>query len=155
MDDLWLSNRAAFVPAGPAVSDGFFYCGYDGLYNIYYYNGTEWTAIVEGVGDWDGSILGMGTTEWNGKKILAGTRLGYTFDWGPMESSLWIIDVTDVNEPVVLSNAAFVGLEDQTITGGADDSTADVIVKVEGDNLVAYLVDTSQGVLMKTVYPKL
>lgn len=154
-DDLWLSNRAVFVPAGPSVSDGFFYAGYDGLYNLYYYNGSEWNAIVEGVGDWDGSIMGMGSTEWNGKKILAGARLGYTFEWGPMPSSLWIIDVTDVNNPVVLSQSEFVGLDDQAITGWNNDSTTDVILKVEGNNLVAYLVDTSHGILMKKSYPKL
>ena len=154
-DDLWLSNRAVFVPAGPSVSDGFFYAGYDGLYNLYYYNGSEWNAIIEGVGDWDGSIMGMGSTEWNGKKILAGARLGYTFDWGPMPSSLWIIDVTDVDNPVVLSQSEIVGLEDQAISGWNNDSTSDVILKVEGNNLAAYLVDTSHGILVKKSYPKL
>lgn len=153
-DDLWLSNRAVFVPAGPSVSDGFFYAGYDGLYNLYYYNGSEWNAIIEGVGDWDGSIMGMGSTEWNGKKILAGARLGYTFDWGPMPSSLWIIDVTDVDNPVVLSQSEIVGLEDQAISGWNNDSTSDVILKVEGNNLAAYLVDTSHGILVKKSYPK-
>lgn len=153
-DDLWLSNRAVFVPAGPSVSDGFFYAGYDGLYNLYYYNGSEWKAIIEGVGDWDGSIMGMGSIEWNGKKILAGARLGYTFDWGPMPSSLWIIDVTDVDNPVVLSQSEIIGLEDQAITGWNNDSTNDVILKVEGNNLVAYLVDTSHGILVKKSYPK-
>lgn len=153
-DDLWLSNRAVFVPAGPSVADGFFYAGYDGLYNLYYYNGSEWNAIIEGVGDWDGSIMGMGSTEWNGKKILAGARLGYTFDWGPMPSSLWIIDVTDVDNPVVLSQSEIVGLEDQAISGWNNDSTSDVILKVEGNNLAAYLVDTSHGILVKKSYPK-
>lgn len=154
-DNLWLSNRAAFVPAGPAVSDGFFYCGYDGLYNLYYHNGTEWKAIVEGVGGWDGSIMGMGSTTWNNKKILAGARLGYTFEWGTMPSALWIVDVTDVNNPKVLSSAEVNGLEDQAITGGDNDSTADVILRVEGDKLVAYLVDTSHGILMKKSFPAL
>lgn len=151
--NLWLSNRAAFVPAGTAVSDGFFYCGYDDQYNLFYYNGTDWAATLE-VGDWAGSIMGMETITWNEKKILAGVGLGYTFDWGPMPSYLWLVDITTPAAPEVLSSAQYGGLEDQAVTGGTESSTADVVLQIDGDSLVSYFVDSSQGILSKVVYPK-
>lgn len=153
--NLWLSNRAVFVPAGPTVADGFYYCGYDDQYDIFYYNGADWTVAVENVGDWDGSVMGMSTIDWNGKKILAGVRMGYTFDWGPMNSRLLVIDVTDPNAPVVLSDADYTGIVEQSVTGGTESSTVDVVLKVEGSDLIAYLVDSSQGIVMKAIYPKL
>ena len=94
-DDLWCSNRATFVAAGPSASDGFFYGGYDGLYNVNYYNGSEWSIAIEAVGDWAGGPQGMHVTSWNGKKILVIAQMGYTWwseGWG-MPGYLWVTDV--------------------------------------------------------------
>lgn len=152
--NVWLSNRAAFVPMGTSLSDGFFYCGYDDQYTLFYHNGTDWAATLE-VGDWSGSILGMETITWNGKKILAGVGLGYTFEWGAMPSYLWLVDVTTPATPVVLSKATYYGLEDQQVTGGTESSTADVVLQIDGSSLASYFVDSSQGILCKVVYPQL
>lgn len=152
--NIWLSNRAAFVPAGPSVSDGFFYCGYDDQYNLFYNNGTDWTPTIT-VGNWAGSYMGMETISWGGKNILAAVNMGYTFEWGAMPSSLCLVDITTPTKPEVLSSNQFGGLDDQAVTGGTESSTADIMLQIDGDSLVAYAVETSHGILMKVVYPKL
>ncbi|MBP5483828.1 MAG: hypothetical protein J6X99_06200 [Bacteroidales bacterium] len=150
-DDLWLSNRAVFAPAGPAVSDGFFYAGYDGLYTVYYYDGTAWTGIAE-LGNWAYAPNGMATIEWNGKKILACVNMAYFPEWS-MPSELYIIDVTDPKNPAILSTGQFDGPHE--VTGGQESATTDVVLRVEGNDLVADVVDSSWGVLLHAVYPKL
>ncbi len=155
-DNLWLSNRAAFIPAGPAASDGFFFGGYDGSYNVNYYNGTDWSVAIPEAGNWGGGPQGMGTTTWNGKKILAFIQMGYTWwseGWG-MPAYLWVADVTDPANPEILSCAEYSN-PDQTISGDTENSTVDVIPTVESNDLVVYLVDTSKGIMAKVKYPKL
>jgi hypothetical protein len=156
-DDLWVSNRAVFVAAGPTASDGFFYGGYDGLYNVNYYNGTDWSVAIEGAGNWGGGPQAMHVTTWNGKKILAFMQMGYTWwdeGWG-MPSYLWIADVTDPANAIVLSNAVYDNLEDQIISGGTENSSLDVLPVVDGNDLVVYFVDSSQGHIAKVRFPKL
>lgn len=154
-DNLWLSNRAVFVPAGPAVADGFFYGGYDGLYNVNYYDGSEWHVAIEAVGDWAGGPQGMGTVTWNGKKILAIMQMGYTWDGWGMPSYLWIADVTNPLAPEVISKAVFDNVEDPIVTGYTEASSVDVLPLVDGNDLVVYLVDSSQGHIAKVRFPKL
>lgn len=156
-DDLWLSNRAAFVAAGPAASDGFFYGGYDGLYNVYYYNGSEWSVAVEGAGDWAGGPQGLHATVWNGKKILVIAQMGYVwFDegWG-MPAYLWMVDVTNPASTVVLSKMMFDNELTQTVSGGTENSSVDVLPIVDGNDLVVYYVDASQGHVVKVRYGKI
>lgn len=152
-DDLWLSNRAVFAPAGPAVSDGFFYAGYDGLYTVYYYDGAEWADVVA-LGSWAYAPNGMATIEWNGKKILACVNMAYFPEWG-MKSELYIIDVTDPKNSVILSTCQFEGPHE--ITGGQESATTDVVLRIEdnGRTLVADVVDSSWGVLLHAMYPEL
>lgn len=156
-DDLWVSNRAVFVAAGPTASDGFFYGGYDGLYNVNYYNGTDWSVAVEGAGDWGGGPQAMHVTTWNGKKILAFMQMGYTWwdeGWG-MPSYLWIADVTDPANVQILSKAVYDNLEDQIVSGGTENSSLDVLPVVDGNDLLVYFVDSSQGHIAKVRFPKL
>lgn len=150
-DDLWLSNRAVFAPAGPAASDGFFYAGYDGLYTVYYYDGAEWADVVT-LGNWAYAPNGMATIEWNGKKILACVNMAYFPEWG-MQSELYIIDVTDPKNSAILSTCQFDG--PHAVTGGQESATTDVVLRVEGNDLVADVVDSSWGVLLHVMYPKL
>ncbi|MBQ9654327.1 MAG: hypothetical protein IJV32_08950 [Bacteroidales bacterium] len=151
-DDLWLSNRAVFVPAGPAASDGFFFSGYDGLYNLNYYDGSEWTVVAEGLGDWATAPNGMATIDWNGKKILAVVAMAYFPHWG-MPAKLYIFDVTDPKNPVTLSANQY--MAENYLHDAAEAATTDVILAVEGDDLTATLVDSAWGVLLKVKYPKL
>lgn len=151
-DDLWLSNRAVFVPAGPAASDGFFYSGYDGLYNLYYYDGSAWTAVAEGLGDWATAPNGMGTITWDGKKILAVVGMAYFPHWG-MPATLYIFDVTNPKEPVLLSSNQYSA--ENYLHDAAEAATTDVVLAVEGNDLTATVVDSAWGVLFKAKYPKL
>lgn len=153
-DTVWLSNRAVFVPAGSAVTDGFFYSGYDGLYNLYYNNGTEWTAVLEGIGNWAYAPNGMATTTWNGKKILAIVNMAYFPEWG-MSSQLYIVDVTNPMQPAVMAVTEYTSAGEEHVTGAQESSTTDVILEVEGNDLMATVVDSAWGVLLKVKYPKL
>lgn len=156
-DDLWLSNRAAFVPAGASIEDGFFYGGYDGLYNVLYYNNAEWQVSVEGAGDWAGGPQGLHAVDWNGRKILVIAQMGYVWwadGWG-MPAYLWVVDVTDPVNPEVLSRAEYNSNMEQIISGDTENSTVDVLPVVDGDDLVVYYVDTAQGHLVKVRFPKL
>lgn len=153
-DDLWLSNRAVFAPAGPAVSDGFFYSGYDGKYCLYYYNGSEWTAVAEDIANWAYAPNGMASITWNGKKILAISNMAYFPEWS-MPSALYIVDVTNPTAPVLLSNTEYYNPADEYVTGAQESSTTDVMLEVEGNDLCATVVDSAWGVLLKIKYPKL
>jgi len=156
-DDLWVSNRAVFVALGASASDGFFYGGYDGLYNVNYYNGSEWSIAIEGAGDWAGGPQGMHVTTWNGKKILAIAQMGYVWfseGWG-MPAYLWIVDVTDPGNVDVLSITEFHNGLEQNVSGDTENSSVDVLPVVEGNDLVVYYVDTSHGHLVKAKYPKM
>ena len=156
-DDLWLSNRAAFVPAGPSVDDGFFYGGYDGLYNVLFYNGADWQVSIEGAGNWAGGPQGMHGIVWNEKKILVVAQMGYVWwaeGWG-MPAYLWVADVSDPASPEVLSCAEYNNGLAQTISGDTENSTVDVVPVVVGNDLVVYYVDTAQGHLVKVRFPKL
>ena len=156
-DDIWLSNRAAFIPAGPSLSDGFFFGGYDGTYSINYYDGAAWNVSIEEAGNWGGGPQGMETIEWNGKKILAFIQMGYMWwseGWG-MPAYVWVVDVTDPTAPEVLSCSEYYGGDDQLISGDTENSTVDVILAVESGDLCVYAVDTSHGCLAKLLYPVL
>lgn len=157
--DLWLSNRGVVVPAGTSVSEGFFYGGYDNLYNVYYSagKGSDWTIAVPGAGDWGGGPVGMHTTSWGGKKILAFIQLGYTWNeegWG-MPSYLWLVDYTDPSNGSLLSKTQMYNGLEQPVTGGTEESTADVLPVVSGNDLAVYFVDSSQGHIGKMLFPKL
>ena len=156
-DDLWCSNRAAFVPAGASASDGFFYGGYDGLYNVYYHNSTGWQIAIEGAGDWAGGPQGMHGITWNGKKILVVAQMGYVWwseGWG-MPGYLWVVDVTSPTSPAVLSKATYVSDSQQVISGDTENSSVDVLPVVDGNDLVVYFLDSSHGALTKVKFPKL
>jgi hypothetical protein len=128
-----------------------------GIKRVNYYNGTDWSVAIEGAGNWGGGPQAMHVTTWNGKKILAFMQMGYTWwdeGWG-MPSYLWIADVTDPANAIVLSNAVYDNLEDQIISGGTENSSLDVLPVVDGNDLVVYFVDSSQGHLAKVRFPKL
>ena len=156
-DNIWVSNRAAFVPAGASSADGFFYGGYDGGYNVHFYNGSEWIVSVPEAGDWGGGPQGMAVTTWDGKKILAFVQMGYTWwaeGWG-MPSYLWLVDVTNPASPEVLSKVEYCNWLEQNISGGTENSSLDVCSIVEGGDLFVYFVDSSQGHVVKVKFPKL
>lgn len=156
-DDLWVSNRAVFVAAGPSADDGFFYGGYDGLYNVNYYDGSAWSISLADAGDWGGGPQAMHVTTWDGKKILAFMQMGYTWwseGWG-MPSYLWIADVTDPFNAKIISKAIYDNLDGQMISGDTENSSLDVLPLVDGNDLVVYFVDSSQGHYAKVRFPKL
>ena len=83
--------------------------------------------------------------------------MGYVWwdeEWG-MPAYLWVVDVTDPSNAVVLSHAEYNNELAQTISGGTENSSVDVLPVVDGNDLVVYYVDASQGHLVKVRFPKL
>lgn len=150
-DDLWLSNRAAFMPMGSSVSDGFFYSGYDGNYNLYYHDGTEWSVMIPELGNWAYAPNGMASTIWNNHYVIAVVNMAYFPEWG-MPSYLVVADLTAGE---VLAVTEYYNEADGYVTGGQESSTTSVILEVEGNDLCATLVDSAWGVVNKIKYPKL
>lgn len=150
-DTIWVSNRASFAPAGDTDAAGYYYCGYDGVYALQYYNG-EWSHAIEELGDWSMAPNAIASTIWNGKNIVAVVSMAYWgLDWG-MPSILHVFNVSDGE---VLATTSYVSDGVDNISGGQEASTTDVVLKVEGNDLAAYVVDSDWGMLMKVKYPKL
>lgn len=151
-DTIWISNRGSFAPAGDTDAAGYFYCGYDGVYALNYFNGTEWSHAVEGLGDWSMAPNAIASTVWNGKAIVAVNSMAY---WGLDWSMPSILHVFDMTGGEILAQTEYVAAEESVVTGGQEASTTDVVLKVEGNDLAAYVVDSDWGLVTKIVYPKL
>ena len=151
-DTIWLSNRGCFAPAGANIEDGFWYSGYDGIYSLLFFDGTSWNEAAAGLGDWANAPNAIASTLWDGKNIVADLSMAYFANWG-MPSVLYLFDTTNGQALSAYSYTNISG--EEYVTGGSETSTADVLLLVEGDNLVVYAVDSSWGVLMKITYPKL
>lgn len=82
----WNVASLCFAPVGPAMTDGFFYIGYGGDYNLQYTDsfvaggGTTWTASYVTGSSWMENYNCIATAEWNGSKyaaIVAGCHFDY------------------------------------------------------------------------------
>ena len=94
----------------------------------------------------------IASTVWNGKAIVAVNSMAYWgLDWS-MPSILYVFDMTGGE---VLAQTEYVAAEESVVTGGQESSTTDVVLKVEGNDLAAYVVDSDWGLVTKIVYPKL
>lgn len=154
-DTVWLSNRACLAPAGVTAADGFLYIGYDGLYTLFFYNGTDWLPVVETGLEGNEGFNSIASIEWNGKKLVAFEEMFYFPFWWSADSRIWLVDVTG-DVPEVISNAPVPMIEGATPATDVnyEASTSDILMRVEDGNLAIYVVDSSIGVLHKQVYSK-
>lgn len=143
-DTIWLSNRGCTYPFGTS----FLYTGYDGVYALQFYTGTEWSHLAEGIGDWGTApnAITMGT--WKDHSLIGVNSMAYFDNYLP--SRLFILDVTDQK---MIAATPFAAATDEHVSGGAEASTSDVRLAVEGNDLVAYVVDSFWGVIAKIKYP--
>lgn len=82
----WNVPSLCFAPIGSSMSDGFFYIGYGGDYNLYYTDsfvaggGTTWGLSYVTGSSWMENYNCIATAEWNGNKyaaVVAGCHFNY------------------------------------------------------------------------------
>lgn len=82
----WNVPSLCFAPIGSSMSDGFFYIGYGGDYNLYYADsfvqggGTPWAVSYVTGSSWMENYNCIATAEWNGNKyaaVVAGCHFDY------------------------------------------------------------------------------
>ena len=82
----WNVPSLCFAPIGSSMSDGFFYIGYGGDYNLYYADsfvqggGTPWAVSYVTGSSWMENYNCIATAEWNGNKyaaVVAGCHFNY------------------------------------------------------------------------------
>lgn len=147
-DGSWDASTGVVAPAGSSLADGLFAITYGNpwAYNLYYYDGAEWTMTWESPATWMENFNCISTTEVNGKKYLALT-MSCHFDYD--YTDLVVLDVTDPKaaKPVFAIQVKFHTMNAAGLT------YSDVFIKAEGGNLAAYVVDPWMDTLDKYVFP--
>lgn len=146
---VWGSANFVAQHATTAVEGGIFYMGYDAHYDLCYnptMSAANWQHVWKSGSSWAEGYNAIDIVEWNGKKVMAIVGMAYFPYWG-MPSYLTILDVTKPAEPTVISQSQYYG------SGNCYSYTTGVTLAVEGDALVAYVVDGSQCVVGSVKYP--
>jgi len=147
-DGSWDASTGVVAPAGPSLADGLFAITYGGpwSYNLYYYDGAEWTMTWESPAAWMENFNCISTTEINGKKYLALT-MSCHFDYD--YSDLVVLDVTDPKASKLVFN-----LQMNYHTVNVDGLTySDVFIKGEDGMLAAYVIDSWMDTVEKYLFP--
>lgn len=149
--DLWDSFHGVSIGAGKSLGDGFFFAGYLGDYNLHYTakagDETSWNVVFTTGYTWEGAINAGDVFESDGHRYLAVLGMNYTAysDWGLNPCSLWVLNIDDPADPVLMINQQYYATEGGRQYG----SNTDITVVEEGDSLVAYMVDASASTYRK------
>ena len=145
-DYSWDASTGVVAPAGATLADGFFCITYGAAYDLYYYDGAEWTATWDSPASWMENFNCISTAEVGGKKYLALT-MSCHFDYD--YTDLVVLDVTDPK-----AAAQVFSLQVKFHTNNAAGLTySDVYIKAEGSDLAAYVVDSWMDTVEKYVLP--
>lgn len=158
---IWNSFSIVAKHLGNSSSSAMYYMGYDNNYNLHYLSGAgaEWAEVFVTEGAGNEGYNTLATVEWDGHKYLSFISLPYFAwaDWdgdGTIDSNLpgylWLFNIDDPTKPVKLSCHEYYC--DPTNWQYGD--SCDVRLVVEGNDLVAYVVDAASSQYMKVVYPK-
>lgn len=155
---VWNSARNGCVtPAGPVVSDGFYYAAYDGIYALYHCTVSgDNTTLFEGLSSSNENVGAVSAAEWDGRKYVAAEK-GRFFSWGACPDFV-MIDATDLSAPAVVSNFNH-RLESVPITylgsNDGENASGDILLIPGADRLDVVVVDCLADVLYCVTYPKL
>lgn len=159
---IWNSFDLTAKRLGTTADSGLYYMGYDNNYNLQYLASAsaEWKEVLVSGATWEDGFTTFATAEWNGHKYLSFVGVPYFAwaDWdydgtvdGYMPGHLWLVNIDDPANPVVVSKYEYWCDRTNWQYG----NSADVRLEVEGNDLVAYMVDAASSQYMKVVYPKL
>lgn len=150
--DIWSSQDLVAEFATPDIYGGIFYMGYDSHYDLCYNSGVEydnWKHVLPSGSAGNEGYNAMDIIEWNGHKYIAYIGEGFFPTWG-CPSYLWLANIDDPENPEIISlQDYFNDYFDLTWVY----SNTDVVLAVEGNDLVAYVIDGEQQVLFRLIYP--
>lgn len=147
-DGSWDASTGVVAPAGAAVADGLFAITYGApwAYNLYYYDGAEWSMTWESPATWMENFNCISTTEINGVKYLGLTMsCHFNYDY----TDIVVLDVTD---PKAAKQVFNIQMNFHT-TDEAGLTYSDIFIKGEGGNLAAYVIDPWMDAVEKYIFP--
>ena len=147
-DGSWDASTGVVAPAGAAVADGLFAITYGDpwAYNLYYYDGAEWTMTWESPAEWMENFNCISTTEVNGVKYLALT-MSCHFDYDYTD-----IVVLDVTDPKAAKQVFKIQMNFNTVNA-AGLTYSDICIKGEDGKLAAYVIDPWMDTVEKYLFP--
>ena len=164
---IWSSKDIVAKHVDNSASSKIFYNGYDFYGNLQLGTTDAFETVLTIYEDpatyGNEGYQSLATAEWNGHKYLAFVATPYFAwaDWngdGVIDSNLpgylWLLNVDDPAKPVVESKFEYYSDYENPDNWQYGDSS-DVTLVVEGNDLVAYVVDAASSQYMKVVYPKL
>ena len=148
----WDASTGVVAPAGASIADGLFSITYgdtvtgEGLYDLYYFDGSAWTMVWDSPGTWMENWNCISTTEVNGVKYLALTAsCHFNYDY----TDLYVLDVTDLS---AVKKVFGIQIKSHT-TNEAGLTYSDVCIKGEDGKLAAYVVDSWMDTVDKYLFP--
>ena len=161
--EIWNSANMVCKHLGTTADSGIYAIGYDGNYNLHYNPGmsmVDWQEVLVTGSSWAEGYNAMDMIEWNGHKYLGFIGMSYFAyaDWdydgvvdGYMPSYLWLVNIDNPAQPEAFCTLEYYASPDNWCYG----NTTDLCLEVVGDDLVAYVLDSSASCILQYKFPKL
>ena len=145
-DMSWDCSTGVVVPAGATLADGFYCITYGADYDLFYYDGAEWTKTWESPASWMENFNCVSTAEVGGNTYLALTMsCHFNYDYTD-------IVVLNVNDPKAAAQVFAIQMNYHT-NDEAGLTYSDVYIKGENGNLAAYVIDSWMDTVEKYLFP--
>ena len=145
-DMSWDASTGVVAPAGATLADGLYCITYGNDYDLFYYDGTEWTKTWESPASWMENFNCISTAEVGGKTYLALT-MSCHFDYD--YTDIVVLDVTDPKAAVAKFS---IQMNYHTVNAGGL-TYSDIYIKGEDGKLAAYVVDSWMDTVEKYLFP--
>ena len=145
-DMSWDASTGVVTPAGATLADGLYCITYGNDYDLFYYDGAEWTKTWESPASWMENFNCISTTEVGGKTYLALT-MSCHFDYDYTD-----IVVLDVTDPKAAAQVFSIQMNFHTVNAGGL-TYSDIYIKGEDGMLAAYVVDSWMDTVEKYLFP--
>lgn len=145
-DMSWDASTGVVAPAGATLADGLYCITYGNDYDLFYYDGAEWTKTWESPASWMENFNCISTTEVGGKTYLALTMsCHFNYDY----TDIVVLDVTD---PKAAAQVFSIQMNYHTNNEGGL-TYSDIYIKGEDVKLAAYVVDSWMDTVEKYLFP--
>ena len=148
--DLWDSISSMTLGCGTTVNDGFYFAGYVGDYNVHYnpaMTDDGWKVAFTTGYSWEGAVNAGDVFTYEGTRYLAIVGMNYFAysDWGLNPCKLWIFNINDPGNPVLLIDQEYWADAENWQYG----ATTDIRVVPENGGLSLYLLDAAASLFRK------
>ena len=156
--DCWNSIEHVTIGVGTSVSEGFYFAGYVGDYNLHYSpslgDSASWSMVFATGYTWEGAINAGAPFTYDGHKYLALIGMNYfaIADWdydgtvdGYSPCKLWVFNIDDPSAPVLAINQEYWPTEGNWQYG----TNTDIKVVAEDGVPCAYVVDAAASTYRK------